>query len=84
MATREEFDEGMSQDETCYVFYTDKDHNMHFVADEIYPCHTETLKDAFLFTETEARAIKFLFDLIYSDDGIVHHIVKLHTKVEWL
>lgn len=86
MTTRAEFDKEMSQDEACYVYYTDEDYNMHFVADDVYPRHTDTLKDAFLFTEVEARAVKFLFDIIYGDEGeeFIHHIVKLHTKVEWL
>lgn len=82
MATRAEFEEAMSQDRACYVFYTDKEHNMHYVADVAESIYTESLKDAFLFTESEAYAIKFLFDFI--SDDIVHHIVKLHTKVEWL
>lgn len=84
MATRHEFEEAMTQDDACYVYYTDDEHNMHFVADEIYPSYTDSLTDAFLFHEVEAYTIKFLFDLVYSDVPIVHHIVKMKTQVEWM
>lgn len=86
--TRSDFMHCMVQDDACYVYYTDKNHIMHFISDNAADdvtdsvCFTTNLNDALLMHITDAAKIKILCDFLF--DNRVHHIVRMHTSVEWV
>lgn len=84
--TRADFIEAMEQDEACYIYYTDSNGYMHFLCDNPSESDEENfcahIADALLCSNKYARKLKFLCDFLF--DNRVHHIVRMHTRVEWL
>ena len=86
--TRSDFMDSFEQDYACYIYYTDKNHVMHFISDNPAhditdaECFTTDVNEALLIDITYAEKLKFLCDFLF--DNRVHHIVQLHTRVEWL
>lgn len=86
--TRSDFMESMMQDDACYIYYTDKNHIMHFISDNYADdatdaeCFTTNLREALLIDVAYAEKLKFLCDFLF--DNRVHHIARMHTSVEWL
>lgn len=86
--TRADFMNSMMQDDACYIYYTDKNHIMHFISDNPAAeatndeCFTTNFYDALLIDVKYAEKLKFLCDFLF--DNRVHHIARIHTSVEWL
>lgn len=86
--TRSDFMESFEQDFACYIYYTDKNHIMHFISDNPAAdvtdgeCFTTNVNDALLIDAVYAEKLKFLCDFLF--DNRVHHIVRMRTHVEWL
>ncbi len=81
--TRDEFMDIIDNADGYYVYFLDKNERMHFVADDEYTdgfCDSNV--DAFLCTEDEANAIKFLCKLLFPEHTF--HVVKIYSSVEWL
>lgn len=86
--TRADFMKSMEQDDACYIYYTDKNHIMHFISDNAADdvadsaCFTTNLNNALLMHIADAAKIKILCDVLF--DNHVHHIVRMHSRVEWV
>lgn len=86
--TRSDFKASFEQDDACYIYYTDKNHIMHFISDNYADdvtdsaCFTTNINDALLVHVTYAKRLKFLCDFLF--DNHVHHIARMHTSVEWV
>ena len=85
------FKDTFNQDDACYIFYIDDSDCMHFLSDAdsvdfdasdlrdaIYTDHPY---DAVLCTYEQAKTLVFLCDYLFDNK---HHIVRVHSHVEWL
>lgn len=80
--TREEFMDVMHNSEECYVYFTDENGCMRFVAEYKYKDgFCDCLADACLFDEYEAFKIKSVCNNLFPEH--IFHIVKIRTYVEW-
>lgn len=83
-----DFVDSFEQDDACYIYYTDKNHIMHFISDNYGAdvtdpeCFTTNVNEALLIDIRYAEKLKFLCDFLF--DNRVHHIARMHTSVEWL
>ena len=89
--TRKEFGDIFNQDDSCYIYYLDESLHMHFLADadsvnldasELNDAiYTDNLSDAVLTSYEAAKTLVFLCDHLFDN---WHHIVRVHSSVEWL
>lgn len=89
--TRAEFSEHFNQHDACYIYILDADSNMHFLADAdsvdydasdlCDAIYVDNLGEAVLCSYEQAKTLKFLCDYLF--DLHVHHIVCIHSSVEW-
>lgn len=89
--TMSDFSEMFNQDDACYIYYVDEKLRMHFLADadsvnldasELNDAiYTDNLSDAVLTSYEAAKTLVFLCDYLFDN---CHHIVRIHTSVEWL
>lgn len=86
-----DFMETFNQDDACYIYYMDEKLHMHFLADadsvnldasELNDAiYTDNLSDAVLTSYEAATTLVFLCNHLFDN---WHHIVRIHTTVEWL
>lgn len=89
--TTADFIDTFNQDDACYIYYLDKELRMHFLSDAdsvdfdasdlrdtIYTDHPS---DAVLCTYEQATTLVFLCNYLFDNK---HHIVRVHSHVEWL
>lgn len=89
--TMSDFMDTFNQDDACYIYYMDEELHMHFIADA--DCvnmdasdlndavYTDNLSDAVLCSYEQAKTLVFLCDYLFDNR---HHIVRIHSYVEWL
>lgn len=90
--TIKSFKEAFHKQDSYYIFYVDDANYMHFLgdADSIdYDAsdlndavYTDNLFDAVLCSYEQAKTLVFLSNYLFPQHN--HHIVNIHTTVEWL
>lgn len=86
------FEEAFNNTDAYYIFYVDDANYMRFLCDadsvdydasELSDAiYTDSLSDAVLCTYDEAKTLWFLCNYLFPKHQ--HHIVNIHTTVEWL
>lgn len=86
------FEEVFNNTDAYYIFYVDDANHMRFLCDvdsfdydasELSDAiYTDSLSDAVLCTYDEAKTLWFLCNYLFPKHH--HHIVNVHTTVEWL
>lgn len=89
--TLSDFKDTFNQDDACYIYYIDDSDCMHFLSDAdsvdfdasdlCDAIYTDHPSDAVLCTYEQAKTLVFLCDYLFVHK---HHIVRVHSHVEWL
>ena len=89
--TMADFMDTFNQDDACYIYYVDDKLLMHFLSDA--DCvnmdasdlndaiYTDNFSDAVLTSYEASKTLAFLANYLF---GNTHHIVRIHSHVEWL